>query len=105
MPQNQAEQRSTNSQSTPRQLLARAHRKNKKEIAKGKPITCTVRLMPDAETSGERHRHKKKADNIEVPTKDNNITGDISTLDPAYGIKSVKSDDYHLIYIKYLKPK
>ena len=47
----------------------------------------------------------KNTDNIEVPAKDNNITGDISTLVPAYGIKSAKSEDYHLIYIKYLKPK
>ena len=42
----------------------------------------------------------ENADNIEVPAKDNNITGDISTLIPAYGIKSTKSDDFYLIYIR-----
>jgi hypothetical protein len=36
------------------------------------------------------------ADNIEVPAKDNNITGDISTLVPTYGIKSVISDEFQL---------
>ena len=47
-----------------------------------------------------RGMDKKNADNIEVPAKDNNITGDISTLIPAYGIKSTKSDDFYLIYIR-----
>ena len=37
-------------------------------------MTCTTGLSSDAETSGGQHK-QKTADNIEIPAKDNNITG------------------------------
>ena len=68
-----------NSKSTPRQLLARADQKNIDNVQKGKLITCTSWFPPDAETSGGKHK-QKTADNIEIPAKDNNITGGNSYL-------------------------
>ena len=57
-----------------RQLLARAHQKNNQNSLKGYLMTCTTGLSSDAETSGGKHK-QKTADNIEIPAKDNNITG------------------------------
>ena len=54
--------------------MARAHQKNNSKTQKGKFMTYTVGQQQDAETSGE-NTYKKNADNIEVPAKDNNITG------------------------------
>ena len=59
---------------TPRQQLACANQKSINNVQKGKPMTCPTRLLSDAETSGGKHK-QKNADNIEIPAKDNNITG------------------------------
>ena len=70
----QEEQRVPKQKSTPRQLLARANQKSNQNILKDYLMTSTTGLSSDAETSGEKHK-QKNADNIEIPAKDNNITG------------------------------
>lgn len=54
--------------------MARANQKSNPKVLKGYLMTCTTGLSSDAETSGGQHK-QKTADNIEIPAKDNNITG------------------------------
>ena len=69
----QEEQRVPKLISNPRQQLARTHQKSNPKVLKGYLMTCTTGLSSDVETGGGKHK-QKTADNIEIPTKDNNIT-------------------------------
>ena len=83
----QEEKRVQKQISTPRQQLARAHQKSNHNVLKGYLMTGTTGLLSDAETSGGKHK-QKNADNIEIPAKDNNITGGNSMDVLSYKLKN-----------------
>lgn len=72
--------------SAPRQQLARANQKSTNNLEKGYLMTYTTGLSSDAETSGVKHK-QKNADNIEIPAKDDNITGGNSFTILTYSLK------------------